>query len=154
MNEGSSSPDKSAPLDLGPLPDLLGYQLRRAQIAAFQSLAGALGGDGVSPGQFGVLLLVAANPGVNQTRVGNALGIDRSTLVAVLDRLEGRQLLARRPSPADRRSHALVLTETGRSYLEDELMPRIERHERDIARRLSAAERRTLIGLLQLVSGE
>jgi DNA-binding MarR family transcriptional regulator len=137
----------------GDLHDLLGYHLRRAQVAVFQNFAEVLNGAGedrISPGQVGVLVLVRENPGVNQTRLGNALGIDRSTLVAVIDRLEARGLLKRTPSPRDRRSHALVLTRAGRSYI-DGMMPRLLDHERRIAMRLTQKERATLIDLLQRV---
>jgi DNA-binding MarR family transcriptional regulator len=140
------------PLDFGRIDDLLGYHLRRAQVVMFQDFADAMAESGVSPGQIGVLLLVAANPGVNQTTVGNALGIDRSTLVSMLDRLEERKVIARTPSPRDRRSHALLLTAKGQEFLAA-LLPRLDRHEQRIASRLSAAERATLIGLLRRVTG-
>lgn len=137
----------------GDLHGLLGYHLRRAQVAVFQNFAEVLnraGEDRISPGQVGVLVLVRENPGVNQTRLGAALGIDRSTLVAVIDRLEARGLLKRTPSPRDRRSHALVLTRAGRNYI-DGMMPRLLEHERQIALRLTAEERAALIELLQRV---
>ncbi|MCZ6860169.1 MAG: MarR family transcriptional regulator [Alphaproteobacteria bacterium] len=134
----------------GGLADLLGYQLRKAQVAAYQNFAEVLESQDISPGQVGVLLLVRDNPGVNQTRVGNALGIDRSTLVAVIDRLEERRLIARTPSPKDRRSHALMLTPAGETYLET-MLPRLREHERQIAAGLSNDERRNLISLLARV---
>jgi len=142
---------RDAELDYGALADLLGYQLRRAQVAAYQNFANVLAGLNISPGQVGVLALVQANPGINQTRVGNALGIDRSTLVAVIDRLEERDLVARTPSPTDRRSHALMLTEAGAGYLE-KLLPRLDEHERQIAVGLGDRERSALIELLSRVA--
>jgi DNA-binding MarR family transcriptional regulator len=140
-----------APLDFGRIDDLLGYHLRRAQVLMFQDFADAMADSGISPGQIGVLLLVAANPGVNQTTVGNALGIDRSTLVSMLDRLEERKVIARTPSPRDRRSHALLLTAKGQEFLTT-LLPRLDKHEQRIAARLSTPERATLIGLLRRIS--
>lgn len=139
-------------VDPAPLEDLLAYHLRRAQVVAFQSFADALGSDNISPGQLGVLLLVRHSPGLNQTQLGAALGIDRSTLVAVLDRLQARKLVARKPSPTDRRSHALELTAAGQDFL-DALLPRVAAHEAEIAASLSDAERQTLIALLRKVSG-
>jgi DNA-binding MarR family transcriptional regulator len=139
-------------LDFGRIDDLLGYHLRRAQVVMFQDFADAMAETGVSPGQIGVLLLVAANPGINQTTVGNALGIDRSTLVSMLDRLEERKVVARTPSPRDRRSHALILTAKGQEFLAS-LLPQLDLHERRIAARLDARERATLIDLLRRVSG-
>jgi DNA-binding MarR family transcriptional regulator len=161
MAIGSSKPTSTATIDndrddeiaFGALADLLGYHLRRAQVATFQNFAKVLDDWNISPGQVGVLALVAANPGINQTRVGNTLGIDRSTLVAVIDRLEERDLIVRTPSPTDRRSHALVLTETGERYL-GELLPQVHEHERQIAAGLSKDERATLIALLSRVSAD
>ncbi len=149
---GKAAPARAEALNHGRLDGLLGYHLRKAQQAMFQSFSAALDGENISPGQLGVLLMVAANPGVNQTRVGAAMGIDRSTLVAVLDRLEARDLIERAPSPTDRRSHALMLTAEGSRYLE-ELMSRVEAHERDLAGDLSDRERRTLIELLRRLKG-
>jgi DNA-binding MarR family transcriptional regulator len=135
----------------GAADELLGYHLRRAQVLMVQDFADAMADSGISPGQIGVLLLVAANPGVNQTTVGNALGIDRSTLVSMLDRLEERKVIARTPSPRDRRSHALLLTAQGQEFLTT-LLPRLDKHEQRIAARLSTPERATLIGLLRRIS--
>ena len=135
-------------VDLGHLSALLGYHLRRAEVFAFQNFAAHLGNDGVSPGQLGVLLLVEANPGSNQTRIGKALGIDRSTLVSIIDMLEKRGLIRREPSPTDRRSHALVLSVEGAAFLRA-IRPRLDAHEAEIARNLSAAERAQLRDMLQ-----
>ena len=144
---GPAAPDGQA-VDLGRLAGLLGYRLRRAEVFAFQNFAAHLGADGVSPGQLGVLLLVQANPGSNQTRIGRALGIDRSTLVSIVDTLEARGLVRREPSPTDRRSHALVLSAEGGAFLRA-IRPRLDAHEAEIARNLSPAERAQLIDLLQ-----
>ena len=149
---GRPAPDGPAPdrqaVDLGRLAALLGYHLRRAEVFAFQNFAAHLGADGIGPGQLGVLLLVQANPGSNQTRIGRALGIDRSTLVSIVDTLEGRGLLRREPSPTDRRSHALMLSEDGAEFLRS-IRPRLDAHEAEIARNLSPAERAQLIDMLQ-----
>jgi DNA-binding MarR family transcriptional regulator len=135
----------------GRLEGLLGYFLRRADVFTFQSFNAHLAEDRISPGQLGVLLMCEANSGINQTRLGKALGIDRSTLVAMIDLLEGRGLVARTPSAVDRRSHALKLTRQGEAFLKA-LQPRLQRHEAEIARNLSAAERRQLMDLLARIA--
>jgi len=76
-------------LDHGVLPDLIGYQLRLAQIAVFRDFERTVGDLGISPGRFGVLVLVDANPGITQSRLAEAVGLDRSTLVPVLDDSSG-----------------------------------------------------------------
>ena len=90
-------------------PRLLGYVLRRTQSAVFADFAAtfAKAGEALTPGEFGLLVLVDRNAGLSQMALARALGIDRSTLVPILDRLQARGLLVRRRSPTDGRTHAL-----------------------------------------------
>ena len=143
----------SGDISLGLLPGLLGYNLRRAQVAVFQHFTEMVGASELTPGQFGVLVVIDANPGLSQTQLGNALGIDRSTVVAVIDRLEARGLVARQPAPNDRRSHALHLSDSGKATLR-RLTERVRAHEHEIARHLSAEEQTRLIELLGRVARE
>ena len=135
----------------GMLTSLLGYHLRRAQIAVFQHFAATMGAVEITPGQFGVLTVISSNPGLSQTALGNALGIDRSTVVAVIDRLESRGLVVRAVSPSDRRSHALRLSDEGARLLH-QLEELVRGHERHIARGLSADDKQRLIELLDRVA--
>jgi DNA-binding MarR family transcriptional regulator len=139
-------------LDRGVLPTLLGYVLRRTQSAVFADFAATFqeGGAALTPGEFGLLVLVARNTGLSQMALARALGIDRSTLVPILDRLQARGLLIRRRSPADGRTHALGLTPSGSKAL-GRFTALVRRHEERIASGLSTAETRTLIGLLEKV---
>ncbi len=139
-------------LKYGLLGGLLGYSLRRAQLRAFQDFAATMAPFDISPGQLGVLLLIDANPGMNQSALARAMGLDRSTIVAVIDRLEGRGLISRRPVPEDRRSYALVLTDTGRLFIQD-IEPHLKDHEDRLAAGLSTTERRTLNDLLRRING-
>jgi len=141
---------RSAPA-LGFLPDLLGYHLRRAQLAVFQDFAATMGDADITPGQFGVIALIDANPGLSQTRLGEIFGIDRSTVVGVIDKLERRGLVERASHPSDRRAHALQLSLQGAKVFR-ELARRVRNHESRVARALSAPERKLLIALLQRVS--
>jgi len=138
-------------LNSGLLPSLVGYHLRRAQIAVFDDFASSLGGLDIRPGQFGVLILIDANPGLNQSELGEAMGVDRSTVVAVIDRLEERGLVARRRAPNDRRSYALELTAAGRALL-TRLRPLVAAHEARLAAGLSVEERQLLIDLLRRIA--
>ena len=137
--------------ELGLLDSLLGYHLRRAQVAVFQNFAATVGEAGVTPGQLGVLAVIDVNPGLSQTKLGSALGIDRSTVVAIIDRLEERGLVMRNAAPHDRRSHALRLSDLGIATLR-RLETLVRGHERRIAHRLSAGERGMLIDLLQRIA--
>ena len=126
----------------------MGYQLRRSQLRMFHDFAGTMTGLQITPGQFGVLTLIEANPGSTQSALARAIGIERSTMVAVIDTLEGRSLVERRPSPVDRRSYALILSEEGKGLMEN-LRPLVRQHEERISTNLSAVERRQLINLLR-----
>lgn len=134
----------------GLLPGLLGYRLRLAQQAVFRDF-----GESVSdlpPGRVGILLIIDANPGVTQTRLAQAIGLDRSTLVGVLHALEARSLVERRRGK-DRRTNGLLLTRAGRALVTD-LKRRIRVHERRVAARLTAEERTQLLELLARLAGK
>jgi len=131
------------------LPTLLGYRLRRAQQAVFQDFASSV--TEISPGRAGMLLLVDANPGVTQGRLAQAVGLDRSTMVGVIDALEARRLVERRRGD-DRRTNGLWLTASGRGFVA-RLKRRIELHERRVAAHLTLAERSQLLALLEKLSG-
>ncbi|MFC3675494.1 MarR family winged helix-turn-helix transcriptional regulator [Ferrovibrio xuzhouensis] len=137
--------------DLGVLPGLVGYNLRRTQEAVFgafmEMVTGKLDSAGLTPGQFGVLAIVVANPGLKQIELGTALGVDRSTIVAAVDKLENRGLVERRPVPHDRRAHALTLTAEGQRVYRRALTL-VDRHEAKIAGGLTPAERSQLLDLL------
>jgi DNA-binding MarR family transcriptional regulator len=139
-------------LDRGLLPSLLGYVLRRAQSAVFDDFAATFAGAGeaLTPGEFGLLVLVDRNAGLSQMALARALGIDRSTLVPILDRLQARGLLMRHRSPTDARTHALALTPAGEKALA-RFARLVKSHEKRIASHLSVAEIRTLIDLLEKV---
>jgi DNA-binding MarR family transcriptional regulator len=137
------------PLDAGALPQLLGYRLRLAQQAVFRDFAVSV--QGLSPGRVGLLIYIDANPGVTQSRLAEAAERDRSTMVGVLDQLQARGLVERRRG-ADRRTNGLWLTRAGRALL-GRAVRAIARHERRIAARLSAAERRQLLALLGKIAG-
>ena len=141
-----------ANLDRGLLPSLLGYALRRTQSAVFADFAATFvqAGEALTPGEFGLLVLVERNAGLSQMALARALGIDRSTLVPILDRLQARELLVRHRSPTDGRTHAVALTSTGIKALA-KFASLVKAHEKRIASGLSAAETRTLIGLLDKV---
>jgi len=140
-------------IEMGLLPSLLGYQLRLAQRAIFDDFAEAIGELEVSPGLFGMLVVIEANPGLKQTELANAAQLDRSSLVPALDKLEARGLVARRASAEDRRVNGLWLTQDGTALLK-KLKQRVARHEQRLAQNLSEAEREQLIDLLQRILPE
>lgn len=133
------------PLNLGMLPDLFGYQLRLAQRAIFADFAETVGAEGISPGLFGILVLIEANAGLKQQRLAEAAHLDRSTVVSVIDKLEAQGLVQRRA--ADRRSNGLFLTDAGAALLKT-LKRKVLQHERRLAEQLSESEQHELVQLL------
>lgn len=140
-------------VDLGVLPSLLGYQLRLAQRAIFADFADSLGDLEVSPGLFGMLVVIEANPGLKQSQLARAAHLDRSSLVPALDKLEARGLVTRQASEHDRRVNGLWLTEEGGTLLK-KLKQRVARHEQRLARGLSRSERVQLVALLSRIFPE
>ena len=149
----TSEPSKKAAIDLGLLPDLVGYQLRMAQIALFRDFAQGPGGGDVTPGLFGVLVIIEANPDLKQSELARATHLDRSTVVTVIDNLEQRGLVERRVALHDRRSNAIRLTDTGSALLR-KLKRQVSAHEKRLLRNFSAAERETFVALLKKVFPE
>lgn len=154
MKCGQASDDadagRAAALDI--LPDLLGYQLRRAQTLVYAGFSGQLARHGLTHGQFGLLVVVGANPGATQTALAEAFGSSRSVTLRMIDRLEGAGLVRRRARQGDRRSNAIVLTERGETILAA-LKDEVRAHESRVAGHLSAAELETLMRLLGRLNG-
>ena len=138
----------SSALDFAGLDQLLGYRLRRAQGAVHRDYLATLGTLKLTQKQTAVLWLVKGNPGVAQGAIGNALGMDRATMMALVDRLEARGLLRRSRSRIDARRRELHGTPAGMQLLQA-VQDRIDRHEGRIKREFNPAELRTLQRLLQ-----
>lgn len=134
----------------GMLEELFGYHLRRAQVAVFEDFMRTMTASRLTPGQFGVLIIIEGNDGLCQSALARALGKKRSTMVAVIDGLEERQLVLRRPSATDGRSYALSLSGLGKRLLAD-VKPRVRRHEKLLTAKLEPGEVDTLIDLLRRI---
>jgi len=148
LESSTRNDTKAGSLNSGPLDKLLGYHLRRVQNATFQHFAAHLSHRDITPGQLGLLVLIACNPGVSQTSLAREVGVERSTLGEFIDRFESRQLVERRQVATDRRIHAIHLTRKGRRFL-DRILPEVEAHEREFTQTLSAQELQTLMRLLK-----
>lgn len=96
----------------------LTYLLKRA-LADLEGLhAVHLAPVGVSGRELGVLLLLQGSEATSQQQAAGRLGVDRTTMVGVIDALEAKGLVARRPDAGDRRRNVLELTEDGQAALE------------------------------------
>ena len=135
-------------VDMGELAQSIGYNLRRAQLRVFEHFAASFGELDLRPGQYSVLVIVGRNPGLRQSAVAAALGIQRTNFVPLVDELERRGLVERRASPIDRRSHALHLTDAGEKLLEAARL-RQQRHEDEWAAHAGVADREAFVAILQ-----
>lgn len=107
----------------------------------------ALGPLGIKPYHYGVLVALDEGGPAPQRVVGEALGIDKSSMVVVVDHLEGLGLVERRRNPENRRAYRLTLTDAGRNVL-SEAEPLVGQVEEDIMAPLDDAQRRQLHALL------
>lgn len=109
---------------------------------------------GLEPRQFAILRFVSQEEGLSQQALGDALEIAPSRMVALIDELEERGLVERRPNPSDRRARALYVTREGRRLLAA-AMKRALAHEAQLCGPLTADEREALIEMLQrLAAGQ
>jgi DNA-binding MarR family transcriptional regulator len=139
-------------IDFDELPTYFGYQVRRTQSKIFADFESALAAVDFTPGSFGVLTLIRANPGITQVELAAAFGIDKSTMSPVIFRLEKRGLVRRQVLASDRRYHALYLA----SAAEPQFLAareKIRAFEAGVAARLSKPEQRELSRLLTKLQG-
>jgi DNA-binding MarR family transcriptional regulator len=101
----------------------------------------------LNPRSFALLRHIVAAEGRSQHALAEALQVPPSRMVALLDELEGRDLVERRPHPSDRRARSLYLTGKGRRLLAKAARVADE-HEAELCADLSAAERKQLLELL------
>lgn len=143
------TPDIPAERELdNPLESWLGYQLRRASSVMFADLAKTLDDLAIRPTEASVLLLIARNPDITQTRIGRILAIKRANMAPIAALLNERDLIDR--SRVDGRSQGLHVTRTG-ADLAHEIERRIGLHEARFLIDLPVEGRRALTALLQRV---
>ena len=107
----------------------------------------------LAPAQAGILRILGSRPAITQQALANALKVVPSRLVALVDELETRGLVERRANPEDRRSHAMHLSEQGRSTLE--AVGRIAReHQQALLAALSEDQQLQLAALLQRIADQ
>jgi len=137
-------------VDTSYLESLLGYNARRAALAVIEVFLERMAVYDLRPVDFSVLSLITHNPGITSRQLCTALGILPPNLVGMINALERRELIMRRPHPRDGRAMGLHLTQTGQKLIRD-----AERTasslESEVAGRLSAAEAKTLIRLLKKI---
>jgi DNA-binding MarR family transcriptional regulator len=131
----------------------LGFLLSQVGIHAARQFAERIAEVGLHPPLFRVLNLIDAAEGRSQQAIGEAVDVPASRMVALVDELEQRGLVERRPHPTDRRVRALYLTAKGRKTLARgrEIAAA---HEKALTRGMAAADRKRLTQLLQKIVDE
>lgn len=138
-------------LNTARLTHLVGYAATRASIQMRKTFVKHLGPLQLKVVDFSILVLVAANPSLNQKQLGAALDLSAPNLAVLLDRLAERGLVERVRSTVDRRAQQLHLTPAGRT-LTAKAEAIAATMENESLRMLSAAERALLIELLLKVA--
>jgi DNA-binding MarR family transcriptional regulator len=142
---GMETKGRTAPAE--ELMALWGYLLNRTALHYKEMADAAVAALGLSGRLTGILRVVQAQGPLSQQRLGGLVGVDRSTMVLLLDALEAKALVERQSVAGDRRSHAVAITAKGRRVLEQAL-EKVAEEERGFMAPLSASEQKALKSLL------
>ncbi|HEY3492405.1 MAG TPA: MarR family transcriptional regulator [Solirubrobacterales bacterium] len=134
-------------------PSTLAFLLSQVGIHASRRFAERIATVDLNPPLFRVLNLVDAAEGQSQQAIGAAIEVPPSRMVALVDELEQKGLVERRPNASDRRVRAIYLTQKGRRALARGRRIAKE-HEEALTHGLSAADRKRLVDLLQKMVDE
>ena len=127
----------------------VGHLLRRANQRHLAIFAARM--PELTPRQFAALAKLHEEGPSSQNQLGRATAMDAATIKGVIDRLAKRDLVATAPSEEDRRRLIVSLTEAGQALFDDHAPTALQITEETLSP-LSAAERRTLIALLEKIS--
>src|SRR4051794_32141488 len=136
------------PIAEPPVTEFAGQLFFRLWRASHTRAADALASLDLTPALFALLNVIGAREGAIQQELGSAMGIDPSTMVSLIDQLEGAGLAKRRPCPRDRRAREVTITPKGRRVLERGRAAAAG-VEDEVLRGLSGAERYQLLELLR-----
>jgi MarR family transcriptional regulator, lower aerobic nicotinate degradation pathway regulator len=144
-------PSKPDPITMDAVYTAPGYLFRRMQQIAVALFIEECRQFDLTPVQYAALIAIHTHPGIDATRLSAVIAFDRSTLGSVIERLEAKKLIDRKPSAEDKRVKLLVLTKAGAAILRD-IVPWVEKAQARMLQPLKPADRKLLLGLLtQLV---
>jgi DNA-binding MarR family transcriptional regulator len=129
----------------------LGYLLKHAHLRHGELTAAAMRPHGITGRQCAVLLAIDDHEPQSQQEVARRLGVDRTTMVALIDELQAKSLVERRPADDDRRRNVVALTARGREVL-DAALTTTRAVEREFLAPLSPADAATFRRLLAAVA--
>ena len=143
--------NKPAPITMDAIYTAPGYLFRRMQQIAVALFVEECKEYDLTPVQYASMVAIHTHPGIDATRLSAVIAFDRSTLGSVLERLQTKSLIERRPAPEDKRIKLLYLTKSGVALLRD-IKPSVERAQARMLQPLDPADRKKLLALLtQLV---
>ncbi|BBD02011.1 MULTISPECIES: MarR family winged helix-turn-helix transcriptional regulator [Sphingobium] len=128
------------------LQSLVGYRVQRANLLMETDARAALADHDLSPAKMTALILIRDNPGCDQTALGRALSINRSSAMKLVNILADKGLVERRPG-RDLRTNALMLLPEGARQL-DAMLAAVRQSDARMTQRLGAEELKTLLALL------
>src|SRR6476646_1024945 len=115
----SSMPSKPDPVTMDAVYTAPGYLFRRMQQIAVALFIEECKAFDLTPVQYAALIAIHTHPGIDATRLSAVIAFDRSTLGSVIERLEAKRLIERKPSNDDKRVKLLYLTRAGAATLRD-----------------------------------
>jgi len=128
-----------------------GYLFRRMQQIAVALFVEECKAYDLTPVQYAALVAIHTHPGIDATRLSAVIAFDRSTLGSVIERLESKAFVERKPAREDKRVKLLSLTKSGAVALRG-IKPSVERAQARMLEPLKPADRKKLLTLLtQLV---
>jgi MarR family transcriptional regulator, lower aerobic nicotinate degradation pathway regulator len=128
-----------------------GYLFRRMQQIAVAIFVEECRAHDLTPVQYAALVAIRTHPGIDATRLSAVIAFDRSTLGSVIERLEAKGYVERKPGREDKRVKLLDLTKSGAELLR-EIVPSVDRAQARMLQPLRPADRKTLLALMvQLV---
>jgi MarR family transcriptional regulator, lower aerobic nicotinate degradation pathway regulator len=144
-------PSKEPPLTMDAVYTKPGYLFRRMQQIAVAIFVEECRDFDITPVQYAALVAIQNHPGIDATRLSAVIAFDRSTLGSVIERIEAKGQIERKPANDDKRVKLLYLTRSGAKLLRD-VLPAVERAQARVLEPLKAGDRKTLMTLLaQLV---
>ena len=132
------------------LETLLGYNARRVSLAVIEVFLPRMADYKLRPVDFSVASLIVHNPGITSRQLCSTLGLLPPNLVGLINALEKRGLIRKRPHPTDGRASGLHATAAGISLMKEAEVAATSL-EAEVATRLTATERVTLVRLLKKV---
>ena len=148
--DGLASSSDAPSQEIPPKHRKVGHLSRRLAQVYLGLIEEVLRDHDLDPAFYSVLAELAEAPDIDQKRLGEALGIDRTTIGEIVDVLESDRLIERRVSPEDRRARKLRLTEEGEA-LRLKIRPAMLRAQEQLVQPLSSEERPLFVDMLYRV---